>query len=287
MNTLFRNALLKADEIRMQLKLDMYQVLNIYDACLILGLSVRFVDINMEGMYVKNDHGTNPTILISNKRPFPRRCFTCAHELGHHVFGHGTKLDLKTDQTGFTSASKNKDEFLVDCFAGALLMPSAGILAEFAKRNWNPKKASPLQFFTICSVFGTGYKTLIVHCKANGIIDEKKAISLQQFTPIKILHEIFGDDCTQSYFKILDCDTDLSVIDLEVSNYIILPKKTIIEGNHLQRFKENENGIGYKAIKPGIVRAIEPSHKTDHFIRIQNANYVGLAEYRHLESEEN
>lgn len=284
MTTLFRKALLKADEVRMQLGLNMFQPLNIFDSCITLGLSVRFVDINMEGMYIRQKDETHPTILMSNQRPLPRRCFTCAHELGHHVFNHGIKLDVLMDEE-FHSASNESDELLVDSFAGALLMPIAGIQAEFAKRNWSPQKASAIQFYTICSAFGTGYKTLIVHCRANKIITEQKASDLLKSTPAKILKSFSQPNTHNAYFKIIDSHSHLSTIDLEVANYIILPPSTRIEGDHLKKYIETPIGTVHIAVKPGIVRAASPDESIGSFIRVQNTGYIGLAENRHLENE--
>src|ERR1700740_3255389 len=120
MNNLFMQATLKADEVRQHFDLDMFQPINVFDVCTELGLAVTFVDINMEGMYIKKN-GRRPTILLSNQRPLPRRVYTCAHELGHHVFNHGSKIDGLKEQTSGSSHYDN-DELLVDTFAGALLM---------------------------------------------------------------------------------------------------------------------------------------------------------------------
>jgi hypothetical protein len=237
----------------------------------------------MEGLYVKQKNKGNPTILLSNQRPLPRRCYTCAHELGHHVFDHGNKLDALSDQAGH-STSKDSEELLVDSFAGALLMPVGGIQAEFVKRNWVIQKASPVQFYIICSVFGTGYQTLIVHCRANGLISEHKASALLRLTPAKIFKDLFQSGTNKSHFKIIDSYSQLSVIDLEVSNYIVLPRNTQIEGDHLEKYQETSIGIGYLATKPGIVRAATLDGNTSFFIRIQNLHYIGLAENRHLEN---
>ncbi len=79
-----------------------------------LGVGVRFVAINMEGLYVRDPL---PRALISTLRPFGRRNFTCGHELGHHVFGHGFNLD-----NVISSGSKDcydfgsSEEFLANMF---------------------------------------------------------------------------------------------------------------------------------------------------------------------------
>jgi hypothetical protein len=283
-NPLIVKAIKKADQIRVKLGLDMFDPINIFDSCSVLGITVRFVDINMEGMYISHEDHSKSNILLSNQRPLPRRTFTCAHELGHHIFEHGSKIDTLTDETA-NSSSYDDDELLVDVFAGALLMPIAGVQLEFLKRGWAPENSNPIQFYTISSVFGTGYKTLVTHCKVNRLISDATAHTLLKHTPAKILESIIGPVDVKAHFKIIDTYLSLSVIDLEVSNYIILPQNICVEGTHLEKFSDIISGIVYVAKYPGIVRVVAFDESVSYFIRIQNAGYIGLAENRHLENK--
>lgn len=279
MKSIYRDAILKASQLRKQLGVGMFQPINVFDACTNMSVDVRFVDLNMEGFYVVQNG--KPSILISIQRPLPRRTFTCGHELGHHVFGHGSKLDILSDDRGHTTV-KDNDEILVDAFAGAFLMPIGAIQAEFAKRNWNIQIASPINFYTICSVFGVGYQTLVVHCKVNGLINEIKATELLKLTPSKIFKSHFGAVEVKSYFKVIDEYFEPSVVDLEVSNYVILPHRTLLEGEFLEKMGTSNLGCIYIARIPGIFSACYSGKS--YFIRIQKENYIGLAEYRHLEN---
>ena len=86
----------------------------IYGLCETLGVAVRFNNINMEGMYQR---GVPPRIHLSARRPLPRRAYNCAHELGHHVFGHGSSIDeLREDAKA--QPWEDPKEFLADTFAG-------------------------------------------------------------------------------------------------------------------------------------------------------------------------
>jgi hypothetical protein len=283
MNTLLIQAIKKAGQIRTKLKLDMFQPVNIFDISADLGASVRFIDVSMEGMYVNQGDAVIPVILLSSLRPMPRRAFTCAHELGHHIFGHGSKIDGLTEEGGSTSIYDN-DEYLVDAFAGAFLMPIAGVEAEFSKRNCEPKNASPIQFYIISSIFGTGYSTLITHCRANRLISDLKATSLLKQTPAKLLQQMIGTVAEKSHFKIIDNHAQLSVIDLEVGNYLFLPEHVNTESKHLRKIRKTDFGNLFVAEQPGITQAVSIENATGYFIRIQNAGYTGLAEYRHLEN---
>ena len=84
-----------------------------------MGFDVRFVDIpSLEGMYLADDL----TILIGSLRPEGRKNFTCAHEIGHHILGHGTAIDE------ILNALPDKTiEQEADFFAAMLLMPLSAV----------------------------------------------------------------------------------------------------------------------------------------------------------------
>ena len=91
---------------RTQAGIDLKSPTCIYSLCETHGVNVRFNDINMEGMY---DRQPKPRIHISALRPLARRAFTCAHELGHHVFGHGSTIDeLRDDHAQNADRSPNE-----------------------------------------------------------------------------------------------------------------------------------------------------------------------------------
>ncbi len=281
MNQLYTSAIRKASEVRIKLGLGLFEPISIYDVCSSIGIDVRFIDINMEGLYV-NNNGT-PQILLSCLRPFPRRIFTCGHELGHHVFNHGLKVDVISDESE-NSSFKSNDEILVDAFAAALLMPVGGVQAEFAKRNMNFQSATPVDFYTISSVFGVGYQTLITHCKVNRLISDSKSMELLKLTPAKIFKAKFRDIEEKSFFKIIDGKCNVKPVDLEVSNYIVLPSDFIVDGEFLEKKQESQIGTLFLAKKPGISSVHSNKTETSYFIRIQPQNYIGFAEYRHLEN---
>lgn len=285
MNQLVMKALRKADEIRRLHKYNMYEPINVFDLCSAMNLTVMFVDVNMEGMYISKDNNSFARILISSQRPLPRRVFTCAHELGHHLFAHGTKVD-ELSQNGKSPSAYDSDELLVDSFAGALLMPIAGVLVEFAKRNWDIKSATPIQFYTIASIFGTGYQSLICHCQKNNIINDYHAKTLVRQKPADILTSIIGKRVAPTHFKLIDNKNINKVIDLEVTNFIMLPKGINVEGRQLTKYSQTVSEDIFIAKQPGIARVLSTDKAISAFIRVQNLSYAGIAEYRHLENSD-
>src|SRR5205823_3063845 len=88
---LAREAIEKSVEIREEFGYDFRSPICVYELCERAGVKVSFVaDVSMEGVYAAF---RKPTIVLSALRPLSRRAFTCAHELGHHVFGHGSAID--------------------------------------------------------------------------------------------------------------------------------------------------------------------------------------------------
>ena len=163
---LARQALEKSLEVREEYGYDFRSPLCVYDLSDCAGVKVQFVnDVSMEGVYAAL---AKPTILLSSLRPLARRAFTCAHELGHHVFGHGSTIDELRD--GFQSGMSSSNEFLADTFAGFILMPAQGVKRAFSTRGLAATTATPEDIYTVASSFGVGYETIIgvVHAGKHG-----------------------------------------------------------------------------------------------------------------------
>lgn len=280
MKNLYTTAIRKASEVRLKAGLDLFEPLNIYDLCLSLGIDIRFVDINMEGLYINN--GNSPQILISSLRPFSRRAFTCGHELGHHIFNHGLKVDILIDSDD--NDRKSVDEILVDAFSAALIMPLGGVQSEFSKRKLSLNTSSPLEFYSISSVFGVGYQTLVTHCRVNNLINEARSIELLKLTPSKIFKSSFQNLEFNGFFKIIDRQTPSKTVDLETSNMLILPKNYVVDERFLEKKLETDFGNLFLTTKSGISSAYSNTDDDSFFIRVQPKNYVGFAEYRHLQN---
>jgi len=136
-------AMQSAIATRAKAKLDQHSPVCIYGLCATLGVAVRFNNINMEGMYQR---AAPARIHLSARRPLARRAYNCAHELGHHVFGHGSSIDeLREDAK--EHPWEDPKEFLADTFAGFTLMPIMGLRHAFALRGWTPETATPVQMF--------------------------------------------------------------------------------------------------------------------------------------------
>src|ERR1700692_2836599 len=106
-HALAHQAMLASITARQTAKFDLHSPICIYQLCEAHEVTVRFNDIgSMEGMY---DRGPKPRILLSALRPLARRAYTCGHELGHHIFCHGSTIDELRNEDTIVSADNPKE----------------------------------------------------------------------------------------------------------------------------------------------------------------------------------
>jgi Zn-dependent peptidase ImmA (M78 family) len=272
-------AMQAAAATRAKAKLDQSSPICIYGLCETLGVAVRFNNINMEGMYQR---GLPPRIHLSARRPLPRRAYNCAHELAHHVFGHGSSIDeLREDAKA--QPWEDPKEFLADTFAGFILMPIIGLRRAFSVRGWTPETAIPPQMFNIACEFGVGYGTLLTHLSSGlNMLSRGRATALQRVTPKALRVDILGA-LTPEPLIIADRHRAASTLDAEVKMLLLLPPGTEIAGPGLTFERDLAAGRLFRAVTPGIVQASAGAWAA--FVRIAPEAYVGLAQYRHLEED--
>lgn len=253
-----------------------------FDIAESLGIGVRFVAINMEGLYVRDP---TPTALISILRPFGRRNFTCGHEIGHHVFGHGFNLDNVVPKTnadcyGFGTP----EEFVADSFAGCLLLPSLGVRRAFALRGWDLSQPQPLQLLSVATEFGVGYTTLVHHMWHNlRVFGAATSKRLLRESPKSIRSDFLGYESSCA-LVITDEHWLAKTIDLELGAEVLLPDGALPETGLLAPVVESPRSNHFAAVRPGIVRV--SSARWSIFVRIMPTQYEGLAKYRHLERQD-
>ena len=259
--------------------LDLQSPACIYGLCDAHNVNVRFNDINMEGMY---DRQPKPRIHVSALRPLARRTFTCAHELGHHVFGHGSTIDeLRDDHAKNTDRPPN--EVLADSFAAFVLMPTLGLREAFVKRGLDPNKASALDMYAIACNFGVGQATLVNHL-AYGIdmISPVQRAQLGRITPKMIRTELLGQVVSEP-LTIADQYWTSPTLDMEQGALLMLPSGVVVDTAMLMPERDLASGRLLRAMKVGITRVVIPGSSWATYVRIARRQYVGLARFRHLE----
>lgn len=245
------------------------------------GVTVRFNDISMEGMY---DRSPKPRIHLSALRPLARRAYTCAHELGHHVFGHGSTIDELRDQHA-KNAERPAAEILADAFAAFSLMPTLGLREAFAKRGVDPNRARATDMFAIACNFGVGQATLVNHLAyAVNMINPVQRAALGRITPKMIRTQVLGE-ATPEPLVVADQHWNSPTLDMEQGALVLLPAGVVVDTAMLMPQRDLPSGRLFRAMRTGITRVVIPGTSWATYVRIAKQKYVGLAKYRHLEEQ--
>lgn len=274
-------ALKKALQLRISAKRQLWEAICIYDFIDEHKVDVWFQKLpSVEGIYSTEP---KPTIIIGSERPTGRQAYNAAHEFGHHVFGHGLKIDEFIENK--KDKSFDPDEFLADVFAGFLLMPKVAILNAFRLRGWEPSNPTPIQIYTIASFFGVGYSTLVTHMRYSvGLLSASASNKLLKVQLKNIRSEILGD-VDNSNLIITDENWKGRPIDAQVGDLIFAPPGTICEGPCI-KFKTNiKDGEIFEGSMPGSTgsRLINDRLSWSTFVRVSRKEYVGRSKFRHLE----
>ncbi len=146
-------------EYRLRNGLALDEACDIYELIIRQGLDLHFMDVkSLEGFYLSD--GTAGQINVCAYRPAGLQRFTAAHELGHHVFGHGSTFDRELDYSDrFSSVAL--EERLADLFARFLLMPRPAVYKGFKNIGADLHQLSPQDVYRVASWLGVGYTTLL------------------------------------------------------------------------------------------------------------------------------
>jgi len=238
-----------------------------------MGIDIRFVNIpSFEGMYLADDG----VILISADRPEGRKRFTCAHEIGHHILGHGTVIDEIIEK-----GSDKEIEKEADFFAGMLLMPSSAVMRASKDLGIDFDSLEPQEAYMLSKYFGLSFTAFLAQLHLNlklinaATYKNIKPIKLQDIkatiSPIKTNGQIFivGDWWRER------------AIDVEVGDFIIVDNNCDFEGPQIINKLDLFDIQMYEAISPGISKLTNDNWGA--YIRVSRKNYSGMYQFRHEE----
>jgi len=280
---LARKGLTEALRLRQHHKMELHEALCPYDLADKLGVRVYFDDSmpSMEAAYFSDEP---PKIIVTSLRPFGRMAYSCAHEIGHHVFGHGIHVDQKLENPEKIELSR--EEFLAEVFAGFLLMPNLAVRHGFSKRGWSYVDCMPKQVFVVAGWLGVGYTALVNHmCHSLGLITFGKAKELSK-VPVKTTkRDLVGEELRENVFWV-DRHWIGRPIDVQVGDIIIAEEGLGLEGNVAEPVSVETAKQTFKGVRPGIGRLSAADGSWAAFLRVSRREYKGWGRYRHLEDPE-
>ena len=246
-----------------------------YALCEAMGFDLRFVNIpSFEGMYVASQN----LVLISAERPEGRKHFTCAHEIGHHVLGHGTIIDEILE-----CGSNNEEELEADFFASTLLMPSSAISRSMIRYGIEANNLTPKDCYILAKYFGVSYQAFITHIYSNlRLVNIRHYQELKKGKLPEIRLELSGLDTKQQVFSIGDWWEE-KALEMEIGDYIVPDQLLSVDGPDLMEIEDAQNNI-LRATTAGITRVYNDTWSC--FVKISRHKYQGFYQYKYEEEEE-
>jgi hypothetical protein len=253
---------------------------NAFDVASMVGADVRFIDSpSLEGMLVR-DPGLRILLPSTKHRPKSRILFSCAHEIGHQQFDHGTKADRYLAH-GEARAGFVAEEYLADSFAGHLLMPRAAVVGAFERRGWNVGTATIDQVFVVANQLGVGYGTLVTHMNSvMELMPANRRDELARASPKTIKTGFAGEVCAGP-LTIADVQWRDTPIDVEVGELVILPPESGSGCSLLSLIRNHAGRSVYCAARAGTTRLDLGSGQV--MIRVARQHYVGPLKNRYLD----
>lgn len=276
---LSKQAVVAAMRLRREYGIQLNTAICPYDLAHKMGIKVQFLQIpSLEGMY---SPAPKQAIILGSERPAGRKRYTCSHEIGHHVFSHGYRLDELESE----SSQDSPEEYIAQRFAGALLMPQIAISSAIKKRGWDPSRLEPEYAYRLSREFGVGYSTFLSHLGftfpeiSRSYLDSLKKIKLKE-----IRKKIIGFEIETDVF-VVDKYWSKATLDLEIGDWVITPEDCTFENTKFLEKKEGVRGA-LKACTQGEC-GINFNTERDIDCRITKKFFFGLAKYQYLEEEEN
>jgi Zn-dependent peptidase ImmA (M78 family) len=271
----------RALRLRKELGLDWTPVCSI-DLAERLGVEVRFVAIpSLEGMYLR---GPSPRIFVGAERTRGRKAMTVAHELGHHLLGHGTQIQgLLANNTGTT---RTREEQEADVFAANLLMPKKTVEAGFRTRGFSLTVPDAFEILVVAGWLGVSYDALVRQMSRSfHFFGNERFETLRKVRPKRLREHVLASrgyivegGLADSEVMVVDVHWGTHTIDLQVGDVALVPQGSTVLSGRL-----GIEGELLRAQAPGIGRIAIPDGGT-HFVRSGRRHYAGLAQFRHLEA---
>lgn len=269
-----------AIDVRERVNAGRLDPINIFDCSEKLRVEVRFVvGGTFEGMYEKE----KKVIVLPVDRPAGRRVFTCAHELAHWRYKHGSMLDDSTTIEGYND---RPEERLANMFAGYLLMFPPAVESARAALGISYSVCISDDIYAMASWFGVSYASMLNHLRWSlRKLSHSRYEDLKRIAPRTIRSRLLGGRESQ-HLVVMRSMTPRIPIDLEAGDFALLPASVRADGGSVAVIEQQPNHTLVQAVRPGVSLLRSETSSWAAAARVMRRGYTGRAIFRNLEPED-
>jgi IrrE N-terminal-like domain len=156
-----REAMPVAADALDELGIDEFEHVDVFAAVAAAGLKLMFRKLDCAALYLPARPGARPGAIVNANHPLAMQRFSVGHEFGHHVFGHGGRVDESTEPRG-RGLPQPPEEKLAEAFSAWFLMPPEA--AETALRRLGLSSVStPREAYALALRLGTSFSATCIH----------------------------------------------------------------------------------------------------------------------------
>lgn len=193
------------------------------------GIAARFAPLpQMAGSYLSEEDYGIAGMLINTRLPWPKQRYTIGHELGHHVFGHGSRSDKLSDTDWLSTdapASASQDELVAEAFAAWLLMPKSNVVNAIHQLGV-PTIADPVDVYRLSLLLGSSYRATCYHLAHLKKVGWPAARKLAQIEPKRIKQTLLADR------SVYPGPSDVHLVDAEAMERIHVRSGDVLVFTH-------------------------------------------------------
>jgi Zn-dependent peptidase ImmA (M78 family) len=181
-----------AAETHADLGISLDQPVDVFGAIEKLGLVLAFADLGkVSGLYIPG--GASIGIMIHSGHPRTRQRYTAGHELGHHVFSHGTDIDIDLEGAlrRNPSAPWLDHEKEAEAFGAWFLMPRR-LIRRGLQELEIAEISSPYDVYALSLWLGTSYTATARQLGATRLVTSAQATEWAKIPPRTIKRSLAG-----------------------------------------------------------------------------------------------
>ncbi|MDA8073043.1 MAG: ImmA/IrrE family metallo-endopeptidase [Actinomycetota bacterium] len=187
-----RDAVFKAETLLADLDIGAAERVRIFDVIEDQSVWLTFEPLDrLFGWYQRVDQAAG--MVINASHPAALQRFTAAHELGHHLLGHGASLD---DEHAIIDGGQGNDpqEVAAHTFAANLLMPLAAVEHHLRRLGLDPARPdiTPVAAYHLSVELGVSYAATVVQLASLNKIAWQELPSLRRARPLALKEQLVG-----------------------------------------------------------------------------------------------
>lgn len=186
-----REAMDAAAEAHEEYGVDTFARIDVFATIAGIGIELFFrPTAEIAGAYMPAEAFGAAGIVINSDHPLALQRYSGGHELGHHWFGHGAKIDYGVELA--TQPERDRlepEEMLAEAFASWFLMPPE-LVELMLERLGLDRPRTPRDVYQLALRLGTSYQAACYHLPSVQLLTSAKAHAWAQLKLREIKEEI-------------------------------------------------------------------------------------------------